>query len=103
MGIIQNDFTNWDKFGKIKEINTCMSYKKTSNNNTPTHPQGLSGGGLWVVPNILNLDEYYLDSILIEYHKNDSIVFSTKITQVISFIKETSVIGNKECAVILPL
>jgi hypothetical protein len=102
-GIIQNNFTNWDTFGKIKEINTCMSYRKTSNNNTPTHPQGLSGGGLWVVPNISNLDEYYLDSILIEYHKNDSIVFSTKIIQVISFIKETSVIGNKKCAVILPL
>jgi len=100
-GIIKNDFSNWDKYDKLKENHTCMSYGKTSNNNTPTNPKGISGGGLWIVPDISNPKNYYLESIAIEYYKRDSIVIATKILKVISFIEETSKHSTKK-DVILP-
>ena len=89
-GIIKKDFSSWSDYGKRKENSTCMSYGKTSENNTPVYPKGISGGGLWVVPDMLKPDEFYLDSILIEYHERKSIVFATKIKQVLNFIREIS-------------
>ena len=100
-GIIDISFNQWDKFNKRIENHTCMSYRKTSSNNIPTHPRGISGGGLWIVPNISQPNEFFLDSILIEYYKNDKIVFATKIIQVVNFIKGTSLLEDKD-NIILP-
>lgn len=88
-GIIDINFQEWDKYNKRKDNHTCMSYQTTSKNNTPTHPRGISGGGLWIVPNSLEPNNYFLDSILIEYYDKNKIVFATKISKVIVFIKKT--------------
>jgi len=88
-GIIDINFKDWDKYNKRKDNHTCMSYRATSTNNIPTHPRGISGGGLWIVPNILEPNNYFLDSILIEYYDRDKIVFATKVSKVIVFIKKT--------------
>jgi len=101
-GIIKNDFSKWSDLGKKKENHTCMSYSKKTNGNAPLNPTGLSGGGLWIVPNILKADDFYLDSISIEYYEKKSVVFATKMKQIISFIKETSKCKAKKNHVILP-
>ena len=101
-GIIKNDFSKWTDFGKRKENHTCMSYSKKTNKNAPLNPTGLSGGGLWIVPNISKVEDFYLDSISVEYYEKESVVFSTKIKQIIHFIKETSKCKTKQSYVILP-
>ncbi len=88
-GIIKDDFDEWEKLGKLPSLHTCMTYTKTKDNNKPISPSGFSGGGLWIVPSVHELDKFYLDSILIEYHKHHNVTFSTKVDSVIEFIKQT--------------
>ncbi len=88
-GIIDFNFKDWGKYNKRKDNHTCMTYQTTSAGNTPTHPRGISGGGLWIVPNVLEPDNYFLDSILIEYYEKNKIVFATKVSKVIIFIRKT--------------
>ena len=94
-GVIKSDFYDWEKLGKIESIHTCMTYRKTSNMNTPTNPRGISGGGLWLVPNLHEATEIYLDSILIEYHESYKVTFSTKIRHIVEFIREHDLMGQQ--------
>ncbi|MUK28408.1 hypothetical protein [Aliivibrio fischeri] len=87
-GVIKKDFQDWSKFGKLPELHTCMTYTKTKDHNKPISPSGFSGGGLWILPSVYYLGDYYLDSIMIEYHKNAHVTFSTKIDSVVDFIKQ---------------
>lgn len=89
-GVIRDDFDDWEKLGKLPSFHTCMTYTKTKDNNKPISPSGFSGGGLWIVPSVRELDKYYLDSILIEYHKHHSVTFSTKVDRIIEFIKQNA-------------
>jgi len=41
-------------------------------------PKGLSGGGVWYVPNIYEMKRFYLAGIFIEYHKKDKVGIATK-------------------------
>jgi hypothetical protein len=89
-GVIQKDFEHWDCIKKTSATHTCMGYSKNKDNNKPISPSGFSGGGVWVLPSINNIDELYLDSILIEYHKSHDVTVSTKIDSVVSFIKHNT-------------
>jgi len=88
-GVIKKDFGNWEKFNKLESVHTCMTYGKTSNNQTPKFPQGISGGGLWIIKNSFKPTPIFLESIFIEYYKNDAVTFSTKISKIVSFIAHT--------------
>jgi hypothetical protein len=88
-GIIDINFKDWDKYNKRKDNHTCMTYQTTATGNAPTHPRGISGGGLWVIPNASEPNNYFLDSILIEYYEKNKIVFATKVSKVILFINKT--------------
>mgnify|MGYP000261656282 CR=1 FL=1 len=89
-GVIKPDFLHWKECGKTKDVHTSMSYGKKSDHNMPKHPRGISGGGLWIVPDYSDPSNFFLDSIFIEYHEKYGITFSTKISQVVNFIDETS-------------
>ena len=41
-------------------------------------PKGISGGGIWHVPNIYDLRKFYLAGIFIEYHAKEKIGICTK-------------------------
>ncbi len=86
-GMINENFLYWDEIGKSKDIHTCMTYGKNKLKNSPVFPRGISGGGLWVVPDMKKPKEIYLDSIVIEFYKNYQVIFSTKIANIIAFIK----------------
>ncbi len=40
--------------------------------------RGMSGGGVWYIPNIYNLNRFYLNGIFIEYHKKEKVGIATK-------------------------
>jgi len=88
-GVIKEDFAFWLECEKTKEMHTCMTYGKPSDKDMPKHPRGISGGELWIVPKYSEPNNFLLDSIFIEYHKEYDIIFSTKINQVVSFINTT--------------
>ena len=88
-GVIKNDFPYWGECKKLVDVHTCMTYGMKSDKNMARHPGGISGGGLWVVPKYSEPEVILLDSIFIEYHKTYSVTFSTKISEVVSFIKST--------------
>jgi len=88
-GVIREDVVDWPKYDKDENVHVCMSYGKKSDKSIPTHPRGISGGGLWVVPNILTDPKVKLHGVFIEYYKNDEISFSTEIGQVVDFIRST--------------
>jgi len=88
-GVIKNDFSYWSECEKLVDVHTCMTYGKKSDKNMPRHPRGISGGGLWIVPEHSEPEVIFLDSIFIEYYKTYSVTFSTKISEVVSFIKST--------------
>ena len=88
-GIIINNFQHWEDTEKSTELHTCMTYDKKSGGNSPPSPKGVSGGGLWIVPDLSNPLNIQLDSIFIEYHKQYAVTFSTKISQIMSFINST--------------
>lgn len=54
-------------------------------------PRGLSGGGAWLVPDLENPQQVFLEGILIEGHKHAKrrVGFSTRIEHVIDFIQST--------------
>jgi hypothetical protein len=86
-GVIKNEDIEWSKYEKDPDTHICMSYANTSDNNIPTHPRGISGGGLWVVPHVINDLDVKLYGVFIEYYKKDKVSFSTEIRQVVDFIK----------------
>lgn len=93
-GKVDKSFNKWQDFNKNKDFHTCMNYgiAKSINGdiNTPPSPRGISGGGLWLVPNSFKPNEIYLDAIFIEYYKKDKISFSTKIEKVVEFIENNT-------------
>lgn len=93
-GYLDSHFQDWEKYGKDKVTHTCMRYglirDEKGHINLPTHPRGISGGGLWLMPDSFKARSVFLDSIFIEYHKKDKITFSTKIEWVVQFINENT-------------
>jgi len=93
-GKVDKSFSKWQDFNKNKDFHTCMNYGVARDFNgeinTPPSPRGISGGGLWLVPNSFKPEEIYLDAIFIEYYEKDKISFSTKIGKVVEFIEKNS-------------
>lgn len=89
-GKVEKGFSRWSFFNKQDDIHICMKYETgkdvTGAIVTPPKPQGISGGGFWIMPNSFTPSELYLGGIAIEYYKAAGFVFSTKIQKVIEFI-----------------
>lgn len=60
--------------------------EKKHGNQAPLKPNGLSGGGLWVIPNIA-APQLYLGGIFIEHYKHKEVSFSTRIDKVVEAIR----------------
>lgn len=86
-GCIKTQDIDWEEYDKDPDVHICMTYGKTSDNNMPTYPKGISGGGLWVVPHIFKDVNVKLAGVFIEYYKNEKVTFSTDIRHVVGFIK----------------
>jgi hypothetical protein len=88
---------DWQRFGKDPATHLAIRYEaklsldEDGNEATAPEPKGMSGGGAWLVPDSLNATKAYLEGISIEYHSRDSLVFATRIEQVIAFIREHAV------------
>ncbi|SDW96522.1 hypothetical protein [Nitrosomonas communis] len=71
-----------------------MNYSKAKDINgeviTPPNPRGISGGGLWFVPNSFSPKDVYLEGVFIEYYEKTKISFSTKIERVADFIRDNA-------------
>lgn len=93
-GKVDESFNKWQNFNKNKDFHTCMNYGNAKDINgdinTPPSPRGMSGGGLWLVPNSFQPKEIYLDAIFIEYYEKNKISFSTKIKKVVEFIENNT-------------
>lgn len=93
-GKIDRKFDKWEKFNKHPNFHTCMNYGRAKDINgdivTPPSPRGISGGGLWFVPNSFAPKNVYLEGIFIEYYKKAKISFSTKIERVAEFIRDNA-------------
>ncbi|MFT6926766.1 MAG: hypothetical protein ACJAZP_002386 [Psychromonas sp.] len=83
---IKLDFDNWLKYSKKSEWHICSAYGKKTGNESPIKPNGLSGGGLWIIPNVAN-PALYLCGVFIEYYGTEQLAFSTKLLEVVDFIK----------------
>ncbi|RUO33319.1 hypothetical protein [Aliidiomarina soli] len=76
------------QFNKDITMHSCLSYGNNPDKNKPLKPRGLSGGGLWLMPDWDKPNEIWLDSIVIEYHDSKRVVFGTKLSRVLHFIKD---------------
>jgi hypothetical protein len=84
---------DYSKFKKDPQWHIALEYQRRGRDETrqivtPPHPKGISGGGSWLVPDSTKATTVYLEGIAIEYHKSRSLVFSTRIEHVITFIRQ---------------
>jgi hypothetical protein len=84
---------NYSAFRKDSQLHVALQYQRKGRDHTgrivmPPHPRGISGGGLWLVPDIASPAATYLEGIAIEYHKSRALVFATRIEHVLAFIRE---------------
>lgn len=90
-GKVDKEFARWADFGKHKHLHVCMKYGQARNTKgqivTPPSPSGLSGGGLWVIPDSFNPTSVYLEAIFIEYFEFAKVSFATKMSKISEFIK----------------
>lgn len=82
---------DYSAYGKREDTHRVLRYQRQSRNDngetvTPPHPKGMSGGGMWSVPNSFEPGNVFLEGISIEYHE-DSVVFATRIEHVIDFVR----------------
>jgi len=93
-GKVDKSFDKWEKFNKNKDYHTCMNYGIAKDIdgevNMPPSPRGISGGGLWLIPDSFQSTNIYLDAIFIEYYEKDKVSFSTKINKVAEFIENNT-------------
>lgn len=80
-------------YGKHDSKHVALRYQRQSRNEigeliTPPHPKGISGGGLWSIPNSFNPQTLFLDGIAIEFH-DKSLVFATRIEHVVTFVRQS--------------
>ena len=64
--------------GKKENIHIGFRYNIDYMKQKLPFPRGLSGGGVWYIPNIYELKRFYLAGIFIEYHKNEKVGIATK-------------------------
>ena len=85
---------DFSKFNKDENLHIAFSYQQKGTDaenqkrkNAPK-PTGMSGGGLWIVPDSFNSSDVYIAGIIIEYYKNDSVGFATKTDRIIEYIRQ---------------
>lgn len=83
---LKDDFDQWADVSKDPEWHYCSAHGRKQGNQASLKPNGLSGGGLWVIPNIAE-PKLYLAGVYIEHHKHKKVSFSTRIDKVIGAIK----------------
>ena len=93
-GKVDREFNNWQEYNKHQDFHICMNYGRgrgiSGEITTPPTPRGISGGGLWLIPNLLSPHNVYLSGIFIEYHSAGKVSFSTKIEKVAKFIEDNA-------------
>ena len=87
------DFSLYKK--KHKDVHVALWYEtalhESGKRNTPPSPAGMSGAPTWVANSGYEVNSFYLEGILIEYHKSpEKVVFCTKISHVSGFIDDTN-------------
>ncbi|EGR1072220.1 hypothetical protein OEK23_001189 [Vibrio cholerae] len=84
--------STWAKYEKNPEFHACMSYgairAEDGGTQNPPSPKGMSGGGVWIIPNSFEPRNAYLKGIFIEYFSGEKISFCTKIDKVLKFIED---------------
>ncbi|ENK2265388.1 hypothetical protein HJ055_15950 [Vibrio parahaemolyticus] len=83
---LKDDFQQWSEVKKDPGWHYCSAHGKKHGNQAPLKPNGLSGGGLWVIPNIA-APQLYLGGIFIEHYKHKEVSFSTRIDKVVEAIR----------------
>ncbi len=83
----------FEERNKNANIHIAFSYQKTGRDHkkekrNPPNPTGLSGGGLWYIPDSFSPHNIYLAGILIEYHKEGRVGYATKIERVWRLIRK---------------
>lgn len=81
------------RYKKDRQRHLGMKYQKQSKNEsgdqvTPPHPKGVSGGGMWSVPDLFNPQTVFLEGIATEFHGN-TLVFATRIEHAIGFVRKS--------------
>lgn len=84
--------STWTKYEKNPEFHACMSYSavraEDGGTQNPPAPKGISGGGVWIIPNSFEPTNVYLKGIFIEYFSSEKVSFCTKIDKVLKFIED---------------
>lgn len=92
-GASHNLDVDYARYKKDRQKHIAIKYQKRSRNDsgeqvTPPHPKGISGGGMWSVPDSFNPQTVFLEGIAIEYHGN-ALAFATRIECAIAFIRKS--------------
>lgn len=76
--------------GRSGRSHVALSYQLGKNHQgvkvNPPKPKGMSGGGLWIVPDSFNSSKCFLSGILIEHH--GKMVLATRMDEVLNFIAQ---------------
>ena len=84
---------DYPRYNKVETKHVVLQYQRKCKNETgekarAPKPIGMSGGGLWIIPNLFNPRTLYLEGISIEWKKEKSLVFATRIEPTITFIRK---------------
>ena len=84
---------DYPKYGKEAVLHAVLQYQRRGKNekgvnSTPPKPKGMSGGGLWLIPDSCNPKALYLEGIANEYRSEKSLVFATRIEHAIAFVRQ---------------
>jgi hypothetical protein len=84
---------DYPSYNKEAAKHVALQYQMDAKNDkgekaTPPKPKGMSGGGLWLIPDSFKPKTFYLEGIAIEFRKEKSLVFATRIEHVITFIRQ---------------
>ncbi|MFA0475124.1 hypothetical protein [Vibrio breoganii] len=83
---LKDDFQQWGEVSKDREWHYCSAHGRKDGGQAALKPNGLSGGGLWVIPNIAD-PKLFLAGVFIEHYQDHKVSFSTRIDKVIEAIK----------------
>ncbi len=92
-GVSSSVEVDYARYGKQDNMHLALLYEQQSRNEsgvivTPPKPRGISGGGLWSIPDLYNPQTFFLEGIAIEYH-DKLLVFASRIEHAVKFIRQS--------------
>lgn len=94
---VPNFTGNYSEFEKSDSVHVAIEFKPGKDDRgfeistPPWPPKGVSGGGIWLIPDLTNPEQIFFEGIFIEGHKRSKRMFGlcTRLEHILDFINQT--------------